>query len=70
MKLAPTLQRLVFDHHVPSAVALDVLRMELRALLAVARAARMLKRDIPPWLIQGRLDRALARLEKVSEEKP
>ena len=74
MKLAPTLQELVFPpDSFLATMRITRARAELRALLAVARAAKRLSTcnfRMDGGLYMGRLLDAQARLERVSKGGP
>jgi hypothetical protein len=68
-KIAPTLQQFFCGKRSPFRDPEDdaAMRAELRALLAVARAAKVRIVAGQPWRNEAALGRALARLEKVSK---
>ena len=71
-KIAPTLRGLLWPDHDKRFVPdrWKDMRRELRALLAVARVAKRevvnVRSKMPLWLSIEKLERALARLDKVS----
>jgi hypothetical protein len=65
-KIAPVLREFIAASNESDSIPVEILQ-ELRALLAVARAAKKQQaRGIPSWPEADALRRSLARLEKVS----